>query len=220
MPASCQKGSSHPQIQTTDEQESASLSLVRGKGGVGWSERQPHAQLRRRRVPLRGSPFLRGDRENLPPQKQARAAKWPLSSNRHCLCSTPPTRLHPPLVTACSNVLWASSAVQSWRFHQSTIIVCSCQTSFVDPSLLPPATPCTVTVPLQGSTISRISKTFGSVIEGIDRPEGHNKRDHIRLGHTFFRYPGLALFCSAEGGRRHTCRQLSPCATCTATSVG
>ena len=38
MPASCQKGSSHPQIQTTDEQESASLSLVRGKGGVGWSE--------------------------------------------------------------------------------------------------------------------------------------------------------------------------------------
>ena len=38
MPASCQKGSSHPQIQTTDEQESASLSLVRGKSGVGWSE--------------------------------------------------------------------------------------------------------------------------------------------------------------------------------------
>ena len=38
MPASCQKGSSHPQIQTTDEQESGSLSLVRGKGGVGWSE--------------------------------------------------------------------------------------------------------------------------------------------------------------------------------------
>ena len=57
----------------------------------------------------------------------------------------PPTRLHPPVVTACSNVLWASFAAQSWRFHQSNdksdsfinvpIIVCSCQMSFVDPSL-------------------------------------------------------------------------------------
>ena len=38
MPTNCQKESSHPQIQTTDEQESASLSLVRGYGGVGWRE--------------------------------------------------------------------------------------------------------------------------------------------------------------------------------------
>ena len=180
--------------------------------------------------------------KNLPPQKQARAAKWPLSSNRHCLCCTPPTRLHPPVVTACSNVLWASFAAQSWRFHQSndksdsfiraSIIVCSCQTSFVDPSLLhhfccsAPRAPSRHTLTPRHAQSPYFFKDQPFQESARHSPPSswdfiaHDKRDHITLGHTFFRYPGLALFFSAEGGRRHTCRQLSPCATYTATSVG
>ena len=108
MPASCQKGSSHPQIQTTDEQESASLSLVRGKGGVGWSE--DNLMLN-----FVGAVFLSVVVLFFEVIGKTFLLKSRLAQRSgHCratdtACAAPHQRgLHPTLVTACSNVLWAS----------------------------------------------------------------------------------------------------------------
>ena len=241
MPASCQKGSNHPQIRTTGEQESASLSLVRGKSGV-WSEDNLMLNfvgavflsvvvlffevigktfVLKSRLAQR-SGHCRTDTACAAPHQRVCTRPWSLHAR---MSSGPASPNHGVFTSPTTSRAPSSTPPSSCAASRCLSSTLRCPIIFgVRLPVLPPATLSrhamySHSTLFKDQPFQESARHSAPSSRDLIAQKATTKRDHITTGPHIFPLSWIGTFFSAEGGRRHTCWQLSPCATYTATSV-